>query len=711
VQYVTLGVLALVVACGGASDIGDKGNQPPRYKKVVPVASGSSIYDDGLNASYRDESSAIRDLSATAEVHSGTYAVSFRPDRRLALHLSAPSGHTLDDYDTLELWVHGGPGGGQRVRVAIFVGDELSNGVELADYLGGEVPAGTWALARIPLRELGAAGETFHGLWLQGQHAGDQSPMYVDDLSLVRTGEVGVPAARPARPELQRRSGVVQVDPEADRHPVSPLVYGINLGDAPGQAKMRYPVRRWGGNHTSRYAWDNDTSNRAIDWYFENIPEDNAQPEALPHGSSADRFVDETYERGGEPLVTVPMLGWVAKDRQVRWGFSVQKYGAQSGNDCQSGRCDAGNGTKGGGGHVTGNDPHDTSKAVGPDYVVDWKRHIESRTGTAADGGVRFFALDNELTLWPETHRDLHPGKVSYAEIWERTRDYAAALKEQDRDVEIFGPIAWGWCAYHGSSGECAGGPDRTAHGDFIPWYLSQICDYQDAHGVRLVDYLTVHYYPQSGVYRPARETGEVEELRLRAPQSLYDSGYVDESWINQSIELVPRLEKWVADYCPGLKTAITEYNFGGEDTTSGAIAQAEAMAIFGREGLDLATRWTMPKAGTKVEDAFALYRNYDGAGSTVAGDSVRAESFDRGKVPAYAIRDGKQLYVVIFNKEGSARTVSLEVRGGLTGSAQMYGFDQGRRIGERGELRPSGETLAVSLPARSATLVVATVN
>ena len=50
-----------------------------------------------------------------------------------------------------------------------------------------------------------------------------------------------------------------------------------------------------------------------------------------------------------------------------------------------------------------------TSVAIGPTFVQDWVRHLIGRYGTAAQGGVKFYNLDNEPGLWNETHRDVHP--------------------------------------------------------------------------------------------------------------------------------------------------------------------------------------------------------------------------------------------------------------------------------------------------------------
>ncbi len=57
-------------------------------------------------------------------------------------------------------------------------------------------------------------------------------------------------------------------------------------------------------------------------------------------------------------------------------------------------------------------------------------------------------------------------------------------------------------------------------------------------------------------------------------------------------------MKAWIAAHYPGTKLSISEYNWGSDDGISGALAQAEALAIFGREGVDLATRWVAPADG-----------------------------------------------------------------------------------------------------------------
>ena len=484
----------------------------------------------------------------------------------------------------------------------------------------------------------------------------------------------------------------VNIDPNADRHAVSPQIFGMNFGDAAQMSRLKVPVRRWGGNSVTRYNWETDTHNTASDWFFTNYASDVPNPAALPDGSSADTFVDEIRAAGGEALITVPLIGWTPIDRTRRWGFSVTKYGAQQQTECSAtgyaSWCnpDAGNGVKPNGSYVTVNDPADTSKPIGPDFVTRWMAHLAGRVGTAAAGGVRLWALDNEPFLWNSTHHDVHPAGVGYDEIWAKTTSIAGAMKARDPAAKILGPADWGWCAYFFSGADgCSPGADRAAHGgiDFIPWYLQQAKAWETTHGVRILDYLDVHYYPQAGgVALTTDESVGTSALRLRSLKSLYDPSYVDESWISQPVKLIPRMKAWIAAYYPGTKLAISEYNWGSDDGISGALAQAEALAIFGREGVDLATRWVAPQDNSKTEDAFLLYRNYDGAG-------------------------GNTLYILLFNKDTSQQTTAINVAGGLTQAARLYRFADAARLAAAGTAAPSAGSLTLVLPARTATLAV----
>jgi hypothetical protein len=668
-----------------------------------------NIYDDQLRNGFENWSWAPVSFTESSVVFTGPYSISFEPTAWSALFFHKEGGINRQDFVGVSFCVNGGEASYQKLRLALLdVGTQIAS-LPIDGFIpGGAIRAHTWLCVSIPFSALPSSAP-FDGIWLQSDVGWDQPTVYVDQVRLL-------PNANPGPVQ-------VTISPEAARRPISPLIYGVNFNSFDPAPKLPWPVRRWGGNATSRYSWQDDVSNRAFDWYFANIPETNAHPENLPDGSLADRFIDETRAQGGEVLMTMPTIGWTPIDRQVRVGFAVDKYGAQADQNCTilpGGKC-AGNGVYPNGAPVTGNDPHDTSREVGPTFDMDWMAHIASRTGSAGQGGVRFFALDNEPILWNSSHRDVHPNPVTFDELWQNTYNYASAIKAMDRNAEIFGPVTWGWCDLFGSAADsCANGPDRDAHGGtpLLQWYLQKVGQTERETGVRLVDWVDIHYYPQApAVTLSDNELPTVAARRLRSLQGLYDPSYVDESWIEQPVDLIPRVKGWIADSLPGARLAITEYNWGNDDGLTSALAQAEALAIFGREGVDLATRWLEPKSGSLVEKAFRFYLDYDGHGSRLYGDSVQTVSSRPGTVGAYTIWASgtliKKIYVLLFNKDESTRHVDV----GLT-SQTLRGSQPALYRLDAAGLNPVSQSVTlgttgfgIDLPGRSATLAVVTLR
>ena len=449
------------------------------------------------------------------------------------------------------------------------------------------------------------------------------------------------------------------------------------------------PVRRWGGNSTSRYNWQIDVHNTAGDYFYQNIPDGNGV--GLPGGSTANAFIDQDRRTATRTIMTMPLMGWVPKRRLANHpydcAFKVSKYGAQQSVDPFD--TDCGNGIRANGTPITGNDPTDTSVAVGPSFVAGWINHLTGRYGTAANGGVAYYNLDNEPALWNSTHRDVHPQGLTYDELRDRTFQYGAAIKAADPTAKTLGPAEWGWCSYFYSAadpGGCGPGPDRAAHGDLptVVWYLQQMNAYEQANGVRILDYLDLHFYPQgSGVALQPAGSAATQALRLRSTRALWDPTYEDESYIRDLatgafIRMVPRMKEWIATHYPGTKTAITEYNWGAPESINGALAQAEVLGIFGREGLDLATLWAPPTAGQPLAYAFRIYRNYDGAGRGFGETSIQATSGNASNLSIFAAQrtsDGA-LTVMVLNKTTGDLTSNVTLSGAnLQASAAVYRY------------------------------------
>lgn len=668
----------------------------------------SALYRDTYENDWQNWSwETVVDVANTDVVRSGSSAIAASYQSAYAgLYFGRLESEATTSFDTVEFSLNGGAGG-QNINVSVLDGD----GTYLTAY-NLTLRPNEWNDYAINLWEFGDPSRV-SGFVIQDSGAGNAETFYIDEVVFSEVGE----------PEAPLRDGpTITIDTANVIRTISDDVYGLSYADPELAADISVPVNRWGGNSTTRYNYQIDTFNTASDYFFENIAYENDNLEALPAGSQSDKFVEANNEVGSDTIITVNTLGWNAKSRDKVGGFSVAKYGEQQETDFWL--PDAGNGIRPDGSYVTGNDPTDTSFQTDEEFTKDWIRHLQSQFGTAADGGVKYYALDNEPMLWWNTHRDVHPEPAGYDEVLEKGVTYAAAIKEVDPDAQVLGPVSWGWTGYFYSALDIDTGPefwlnpqDRNAHGGkaFLPWYLEQMANAEQETGQRLLDYLDIHYYPQDDGVSLTNDGGTVgtQDARARTTRSLWDPEYVDPTWINDTVKLVPRMREWIDENYPGTKLAITEYNFGAIDHYSGALAQAEALGIFGREGVDLATMWATPDADDAAGFAFRMFRNYDGqlnAGSSFGETSVGATSSDLEDVSVFAstrASDGA-LTVMLINKSSEDLGTPLSIPNQYHGSVAevySYGRNDTSQINQHADLDIS-ETTSIVLPRNSITLI-----
>lgn len=155
-------------------------------------------------------------------------------------------------------------------------------------------------------------------------------------------------------------------------------------------------------------------------------------------------------------------------------------------------------------------------------------------------------------------------------------------------------------------------------------WFIKKCGDYKRDHGKSLVDVFDLHWYPQAerdgrSPYLGRDTSLAFNQLRMRTTRDLWDPTYRQESWIRDASEFKPTMilrrgKEWVAKHNPGMEICLGEYNFGGEDTITGALVQAEVFGTLARDKIELASIWTHPQ-GTQ-EPAWKLFRNPDVVGS-----------------------------------------------------------------------------------------------
>src|SRR5207244_10232825 len=123
--------------------------------------------------------------------------------------------------------------------------------------------------------------------------------------------------------------------------------------------------------------------------------------------------------------------------------------------------------------------------------------------------------------------------------------------------------------------------------------------------------------------------------------------------------------------------TAITEYNWGAESHINGATTQADILGIFGREGLDMATRWTTPDPSTPTYKAMKMYRNYDGNKSGFGDTSVSCTAPNPDNVSAFAAQRSSDnaLTVMVISKYLSGNTSATLSLAGFSNSGVAHAW------------------------------------
>ncbi len=435
------------------------------------------------------------------------------------------------------------------------------------------------------------------------------------------------------------RQGAADVTVNASQiTPISKYIYGVNFPDW-NTMNLPWPLARQGGNRMTAYNWVNNASNAGNDYFNQN---DGYLGTSNVPGWTVSQFLKPCQAHGAAALLTVPILGYVAADKDG--GGDVDK----TPNYLQT-RFDKSYAVKPGGHFIY--PPNLNHHAVYQDEFVHWVESIK------ASNTPVWFALDNEPDIWSSTHSRIHPQKLTYAEIIHKDSEYATAIKAQAPNTLIFGPVNYGWAGFMGLQGA----PDADGR-NFLNVYLAAMRQKQAETGKRLLDVLDIHWYPEArggGQRITDADKPGTASARIQAPRSLWDLTYVENSWISDSIghkpiQLLPMIMGKISKYYPGTKFAITEYNYGGNKEISGAIAQADVLGIFGRYGVFAACNWGITAADTGEMAGFRAFLNYDGKGDQVGNRMLGVTGGDPAKMSVYAMLDTHhhgRLTLVLINK------------------------------------------------------------
>jgi mannan endo-1,4-beta-mannosidase len=526
------------------------------------------------------------------------------------------------------------------------------------------------------------------------------------------------------------------INTQAERKTISPLIYGFNAyADGYGRTgwdahggkanldSLNLTSRRLGGNNMTSYNWENGVSNSGADWcHSSNAGVTYATGAGEPSttnglayyapGAGIKAFHDQSLTLGTFSLLQLPAAGKLPKDIVNLYppstckGYDLWQSTAGPSNVDVSRWLDIVNDKPTAAGSLS-LAPSLSDNVV---YIDEELNFLVKKYGKASSTkGVKGYELDNEPDLWhvwpssqgAGTHENLYPKLTTISDVMQKNLALAKTVKRMDSSAQTFGPALSGylglfslWAVWDGSQShqpadwnqyyaepylsKNTGDRYRYNGMTFANVYLDTMRKASASAGKRLLDAFSFHYYSQAS-YDPAN--------RVQAARSLWDSSYVEPSWITQGgngftdgrgLEILPKLKQSIADFYPGTKLAVTEYDFGGRDDVSGAIAQADALGAFGQQGVHLATYFGDVEA--YIAAGFKIFRNYDGNKSVFPEVSVKAVSTNNGNGTVYAAVSAAApdtVHLIAINRLSTPLNASLQIAHPVAlNSVQAWGVD-----------------------------------
>lgn len=434
---------------------------------------------------------------------------------------------------------------------------------------------------------------------------------------------------------------------------ISQYIYGTNQTMEGGE---NWTSMRIGGNRLTGYNWENNASNAGSDYFQESdnylpsvfgVPDDSSDYPAIV----TEAFLSRANLYNAYPLVTLQMAGFVAKDKN---GI------VDSTETAPSPRWNYVKFTKSSPLSITPDTGNDTV------FMDEYVKFLVNEYGKAGSTtGVKGYELDNEPALWPSTHPRIHPNQTTCQELIQKSVLLARAVKSIDSSAEVFGPVAYGFGSYYNFQTA----PDWTSvsagkgYSWFLDYYLDQMEKASADAGERLLNVLDLHWYPEAQgsegnrIINSDATTASDMEARIQAPRTLWDPVYRENSWIAQYfstfLPLIPKIEQSIKRYYPGTKLAFTEFEYGGENNISGALAIDDVLGVFAKYGVYFASYWQGSAQSPYISAAYKMYRNYDGNNSTFGEYSLPSQTSDSLDCSIYgSITDSaNEIHLIVINK------------------------------------------------------------
>jgi len=343
--------------------------------------------------------------------------------------------------------------------------------------------------------------------------------------------------------------------------------------------------RESGGNNSTKYNWSKKLTSHP-DWYNNVYSHDwDFQLQALAGNSP-----------GTVGMWTLQLIGWAAANTQNN--FDDWNY---NGSQWWEG--------------VTNNWAGDGDPNL---YLENWPADstvgiLDSWLDSGIDPGLfQYWEMDNEPEIWSGTHDDVMPQQISAEEFMQRYFDVAKKARALFPDIKIMGPVPaneWQW--YNWDNNKISyKGKSYT----WLEYFIMRVAEEQTASGVRLLDVLSLHFYP--GESDPA----DIVQLH----RVWFDKTFVypgangvkrsgSGSWDNSINKeyVFQRCLDWLDTYLGtdnNVTLALTEMGVNSSDPNVNANCYASTLGEFAREGVEIFTPWSWKTGYWEVLHLFSRY-------------------------------------------------------------------------------------------------------
>lgn len=511
----------------------------------------------------------------------------------------------------------------------------------------------------------------------------------------------------------------VTVDLSKQTHAVSPYLYGRNnsLSADPGStftpewtrlkdAQVRF-FREGGGNNSTKYNWRRKISSHP-DWYNNVYAND---------WSFAARSLQQNIPTA-QGMWSFQLIGKAARTNAANfndWGYNGSQWwiGVNQ-NLAGGGQPNTSGGTKA---QVEGN-PNlylENWTADSTTLILnEWFNNLSLNKNQ-----LQYWSMDNEPEIWYGTHDDVMPTQLSAEDFMQRYFAVAKKARERYPEIKLVGPVPaneWQW--YNWSNGPISSG------GKNYPWlefFIKRIAEEQAASGVRLLDVLDIHFYP---------ETNQASEI-VQLHRVYFDKNFVypgangvknvNGSWDpSQNKEyILERCKDWLVKYIGaghGVKMSVTETGINNLNASTTAVWYASTIGEFMKQPeMEIFTPWSWYNGMWEVLHLYSRYNK---------SLFIPATSSEEEFVSAYPTinQAGDSISLVLINRSlntAKATTVSFNrftlndqpfstLRLSNLPSSETFTSHSVNAL-QSSTVSSTGNQITLSLPALSTTTIILT--